>query len=179
MERSNTPNKLWYVLFAVILIYFLSVFISCGTPKTCKSETVTIEKNIDASSLFDSIVESRLRESFLKICYEKMQSKKDCLVITVDSAGNEKKREEYHSSDVTKNKEKTSVKFDSTAILKAQIDSLKELQVHDFESQESEIQYVEKKLSGWQWFFIVFGVLMMMFVVGKFMLYLYKTLKKP
>lgn len=144
------------IMTCFIILLILLALTSCGTPKTSNIETIKTElSNNDMTSLFDSIVSVRLQESLLRTSLEQLLTKKDCLVITIDTAGNEKKREEFHTTDNTRNKETTSLRFDSVSILKAQIDSLKHLTVTA--SSKTGIKYIEKKLPPWQQFKIRFG----------------------
>lgn len=166
------------LVMCFIILLVLLALTSCGTPKNASNtETINTERSNDMTSLFDSIVSVRLQESLLRTSLEQLLAKKDCLVITIDTAGNEKKREEYHSTDKARNKETTSLRFDSTSILKAQIDSLRQLNVRDFASNETEIQYVKKELSCFQKTLIGLGLLMIVFIILKIVLFIYNKVK--
>lgn len=179
-DREKIVGFIYGVVSMVMCFITLLVLLaltSCGTPKTSNTETIKTERSNDMTSLFDSIVSVRLQESLLRTSLEQLLAKKDCLVITIDTAGNEKKREEYHSTDKARNKETTSLRFDSTSILKAQIDSLRQLNVRDFASNEIEIQYVKKELSCFQKTLIGLGLLMIVFIILKIVLFIYNKVK--
>ena len=82
-----------------------------------------------------------------------IESRRDCVVIEIDTAGNVINTAQWHYRDTSKELSHSKEKVDSTAYFRSVIDSLRRIK----NDSTTITQYVEKKLSLWDSIKIKFG----------------------
>ncbi len=150
MKKQGTSTGWAYMLLSMMLIGFALTLIGCKG-KQIVTETVRTEY-IDRY-IHDTIRVDNLTQILDSIRESVIESRRDCVVIVKDTAGNVIYRDRWHFRDKTKELSHERTKVDSTAYFRSVIDSLRRIK------NDSTIitQYVEKKLSLWDSIKIKFG----------------------
>ena len=138
------------MLLSMMLIGFALTLIGCKG-KQIVTETVRTEY-IDRY-IHDTIRVDNLTQILDSIRESVIESRRDCVVIVKDTAGNVINSSQWHFRDTNKELSHSKEKVDSTAYFRSVIDSLRRIK------NDSTIitQYVEKKLSLWDSIKIKFG----------------------
>ena len=138
------------MLLSMMLIGFALTLIGCKS-KQIVTETVRTEY-VDRY-IHDTIRVDNLTQILDSIRESVIESRRDCVVIVKDTAGNVINTAQWHYRDTNKELSHSKEKVDSTAYFRSVIDSLRRIK------NDSTIitQYVEKKLSLWDSIKIKFG----------------------
>ena len=138
------------MLLSMMLIGFALTLIGCKS-KEIVTETVRTEY-IDRY-IHDTIRVDNLTQILDSVRESVIESRRDCVVITKDTAGNVINTAQWHFKDTSKELSHSKEKVDSTAYFRSVIDSLRRIK------NDSTIitQYAEKKLSLWDSIKIKFG----------------------
>ena len=150
MKKQGTSTGWAYMLLSMMLIGFALTLIGCKS-KQIVTETVRTEY-VDRY-IHDTIRVDNLTQIFDSIRESVIESRRDCVVIVKDTAGNVINTAQWHYRDTNKELSHSKEKVDSTAYFRSVIDSLRRIK------NDSTIitQYVEKKLSLWDSIKIKFG----------------------
>ena len=150
MKKQGTSTGWAYMLLSMMLIGFALTLIGCKG-KEIVTETVRTEY-IDRY-VHDTIRLDNLTQIIDSIRESVIESRRDCVVIVKDTAGNVINTAQWHYRDTNKELSHSKEKVDSTAYFRSVIDSLRRIK------NDSAIitQYVEKKLSLWDSIKIKFG----------------------
>ena len=138
------------MLLSMMLIGFALTLIGCKG-KEIVTETVRTEY-IDRY-VHDTIHVENLSQIIDSVRQSVIESRRDCVVIVKDTAGNVINTAQWHFKDTSKELSHSTEKVDSAAYFRSVIDSLRRIK------NDSTIitQYVEKKLSLWDSIKIKFG----------------------
>ena len=150
MKKQGTSTGWAYMLLSMMLIGFALTLIGCKG-KQIVTETVRTEY-IDRY-VHDTIRVDNLTQILDSVRESVIESRRDCVVIVKDTAGNVINSSQWHYRDTNKELSHSKEKVDSTAYFRSVIDSLRRIK------NDSTIitQYVEKKLSLWDSIKIKFG----------------------
>ena len=150
MKKQGTSTGWAYILLSMMLIGFALTLIGCKG-KEIVTETVRTEY-IDRY-VHDTIHVENLSQIVDSVRQSVIESRRDCVVIVKDTAGNVINTAQWHFRDTSKELSHSKEKVDSTAYFRSVIDSLRRIK------NDSTIitQYVEKKLSLWDSIKIKFG----------------------
>ena len=150
MKKQGTSKGWAYILLSMMLIGFALTLIGCKG-KEMVTEAVRTEY-IDRY-VHDTIHVENLSQIVDSVRQSVIESRRDCVVIVKDTAGNVINTAQWHFKDTNKELSHSKEKVDSTAYFRSVIDSLRRIK------NDSTIitQYVEKKLSLWDSIKIKFG----------------------
>ena len=159
MKKQGTSTGWAYMLLSMMLIGFALTLIGCKG-KQIVTETVRTEY-IDRY-VHDTIRVDNLTQFLDSVRESIIESRRDCVVIEKDTAGNVINSSQWHFRDKTKELSHSKEKVDSTAYFRTVIDSLRRIK------NDSTIitQYMEKKLSLWDSIKIKFGGLAFVIVAA-------------
>ena len=159
MKKQGTSTGWAYMLLSMMLIGFALTLIGCKG-KQIVTETVRTEY-IDRY-VHDTIRVDNLTQILDSIHESVIESRRDCVVIVKDTAGNVINTAQWHFKDTSKELSHSKEKVDSTAYFRSVIDSLRRIK------NDSTIitQYVERKLSLWDSIKIKFGGLAFIIVAA-------------
>ena len=159
MKKQGTTKGWAYMLLSMMLIGFALTLLGCKG-KEIVTESVRTEY-VDRY-IHDTIRVDNLTQILDSIRESVIESRRDCVVIVQDTAGNVIYRDRWHFRDKTKELSHERTKVDSTAYFRSVIDSLRRIK------NDSTIitQYVEKKLSLWDSIKIKFGGLAFVIVAA-------------
>ena len=138
------------MLLSMMLIGFALTLIGCKG-KEIVTETVRTEY-VDRY-VHDTIRVDNLTQILDSVRESVIESIRDCVVITKDTAGNVINTAQWHFRDTSKELSHSKEKVDSTAYFRSVIDSLRRIK----NDSTTITQYVEKKLSLWDSIKIKFG----------------------
>lgn len=128
------------------MLLVLIALTACTTTKYVPVETVTT-KCVDRY-VKDTVQIERLQRTIDSIQSSAEKTVRDCFIIYIDNNGNVRLRQEWHSTDRTRNTERLIQRLEESLIYKMKYDSL--LAVIDSISQ---VPYpVERRLSRWDKF---------------------------
>ena len=150
MKKQGTSTGWAYILLSMMLIGFALTLLGCEG-KQIVTESVRTEY-VDRY-IHDTIQVDNLTQILDSIRESVIESRRDCVVIVQDTAGNVIYRDRWHFRDTNKELSHESTKVDSTAYFRSIVDSLRRIK------NDSTIitQYVEKKLSLWDSIKVKFG----------------------
>ena len=150
MKKQGTSTGWAYMLLSMMLIGFALTLIGCKG-KQIVTETVRTEY-IDRY-VHDTIRVDNLTQILDSVRQSVIESRRDCVVIEKDTAGNVINTAQWHYRDTNKELSHSKEKVDSTAYFSSIVDSLRRIK------NDSTIitQYVDKKLSLWDSIKIKFG----------------------
>ena len=150
MKKQGTSTGWAYMLLSMMLIGFALTLIGCKG-KQIVTEIVRTEY-IDRY-VHDTIRVDNLTQILDSIRESVIESRRDCVVIVKDTAGNVINSSQWHFRDTNKELSHETKEVDSTAYFRSVIDSLRRIK------NDSTIitLYVEKKLSLWDSIKIYFG----------------------
>ena len=150
MKKQGANTGWAYMLLSMMLIGFALTLIGCKGKQivTENVRTEYIDRYVHDTIRVDNLTQilDSIRESVI-------ESRRDCVVIVKDTAGNVINTAQWHYRDTSKELSHSKEKVDSTAYFRSVIDSLRKIK------NDSTIitQYVEKKLSLWDSIKIKFG----------------------
>ena len=150
MKKQGTSTGWAYILLSMMLIGFALTLIGCKG-KEIVSETVRTEY-VDRC-VHDTIHVENLSQIVDSVRQSVIESRRDCVVIVKDTAGNVINTAQWHFKDTSKELSHSKEKVDSTAYFRSVIDSLRRIK----DDSTVITQYVEKKLSLWDRTKIKFG----------------------
>ena len=150
MKKQGTSKGWAYILLSMMLIGFALTLIGCKG-KEIVTETVRTEY-IDRY-VHDTIRVDNLTQILDSVRESVIESRRDCVVITKDTAGNVINTAQWHFKDTSKELSHSKEKVDSTAYFRSIIDSLRRVK-NDSVYVKKE---VEKKLPLWDKAKIKFG----------------------
>lgn len=174
---KNDFKKLGYVLWFFLALLLLCHLVSCKSIDTESSQrhsdTVVVDRLVSDSSLI-----VKWKDTFLSYYERMLVTRRDCLVIIVDSTGNEKARQEWHDTLKDRDRQTNENKVDSVAILKSKIDSLMCIKSKENIIHTTTTEYVEKELNWLQVTLITIGVIALLAMIFKLCNYVYVHFKK-
>ena len=175
---KNDFKKFGYVLWFFFALLLLCHLVSCKSVDTESSQrhsdTVVVDRLISDSSLI-----VKWKDTFLSYYERMLVTRRDCLVIIVDSTGNEKARQEWHDTLRDRDRQTKENKVDSVAILKSKIDSLMCIKSNENIIHTTTTEYVEKELNWLQVTLITIGVIALLAMIFKLCNYVYVHFKTP
>ena len=151
MKKQGTSKGWAYILLSMMLIGFALTLIGCKGKETV-TETVRTEY-IDRY-VHDTIHVENLSQIVDSVRQSVIESRRDCVVIIKDTAGNVINTAQWHYRDTSKEWSHSKEKVDSTAYFRSIIDSLRRVKNDYVYIKKKE---VEKELSLWDRTKINFG----------------------
>ena len=159
MKKQGT-NKGWaYILLSMMLIGFALTLIGCKG-KEIVTETVRTEY-VDRY-VHDTIHVENLSQIVDSVRQSVIESRRDCVVIVKDTAGNVINTAQWHYRDTSKELSHSKEKVDSTAYFRSIIDSLRRVKNDSVYIKKK----VEKELSVWDKAKLQFGGWALLFVLA-------------
>ena len=150
MKKQGTSTGWAYMLLSMMLIGFALTLIGCKG-KEIVTETVRTEY-IDRY-VHDTIHVENLSQIIDSVRQSVIESRRDCVVIVKDTAGNVINSSQWHFRDTNKELSHETKKVDSTAYFRSVIDSLRRVKQDSVYIKKE----VEKELSLWNKAKIQFG----------------------
>ena len=150
MKKQGTSTGWAYILLSMMLIGFALTLIGCKS-KQVVTETVRTEY-IDRY-VHDTIHVENLSQIIDSVRQSVIESRRDCVVIVKDTAGNVINTAQWHYRDTNKELSHSTEKVDSTAYFRSVIDSLRRVKQDSVYIKKE----VEKELSLWNKAKIQFG----------------------
>ena len=150
MKKQGTSTGWAYMLLSMMLIGFALTLIGCKG-KEIVTETVRTEY-IDRY-VHDTIHVENLSQIIDSVRQSVIESRRDCVVIIKDTAGNVINTAQWHYRDTNKELSHSTEKVDSTAYFRSVIDSLRRVKNDSVYIKKE----VEKELSLWNKAKIQFG----------------------
>ena len=159
MKKQGTSTGWAYMLLSMMLIGFALTLIGCKS-KEIVTETVRTEY-IDRY-IHDTIRVNNLTQILDSVRESVIESRRDCVVITKDTAGNVINTAQWHYRDTNKELSHSKEKVDSTAYFRSIVDSLRRIKQDSVYIKKE----VEKELSLWDRTKIKFGGLAFLIVAA-------------
>ena len=159
MKKQGTSTGWAYILLSKMLIGFALTLIGCKG-KEIVTETVRTEY-IDRY-IHDTIHVENLSQIVDSVRQSVIESRRDCVVIVKDTAGNVINTAQWHYRDTNKELSHSKEKVDSTAYFRSVIDSLRRVKQDSVYVKKE----VEKELSLWNKAKIQFGGLAFVIVAA-------------
>lgn len=159
MKNQGTTKGWAYILLSMMLIGFALTLIGCKG-KQIVTETVKTEY-IDRY-VHDTIRIDNLTQIIDSIRESVIESRRDCVVIVKDTAGNVINSSRWHFRDTNKELSHSKEKVDSTAYYRSIVDSLRRIKKDSTYIEK----VVEKELSLWDRTKIRFGGLAFVIVAA-------------
>ena len=150
MKKQGTSTGWAYMLLSMMLIGFALTLIGCKG-KEIVTETVRTEY-IDRY-VHDTIHIENLSQIIDSVRQSVIESRRDCIIIIKDTAGNVINTAQWHFKDTSKELSHSTEKVDSTAYYRSVIDSLRRVKQDSVYIKKE----VEKELSLWNKAKIQFG----------------------
>lgn len=150
MKKQGTSTGWAYMLLSMMLIGFALTLIGCKG-KEIVTETVRTEY-VDRY-VHDTIRVENLSQIIDSVRQSVIESRRDCIVIVKDTAGNVINTAQWHYRDTSKELSHSTEKVDSTAYFRSVIDSLRRVKQDSVYVKKE----VEKELSLWNKAKIQFG----------------------
>lgn len=150
MKKQGTSTGWAYMLLSMMLIGFALTLIGCKG-KEIVTETVRTEY-VDRY-VHDTIHVENLSQIIDSVRQSVIESRRDCIIIVKDTAGNVINTAQWHFKDTSKELSHSTEKVDSTAYFRSVIDSLRRVKQDSVYIKKE----VEKELSLWNKAKIQFG----------------------
>ena len=150
MKKQGTSTGWAYMLLSMMLIGFALTLIGCKG-KEIVTETVRTEY-VDRY-VHDTIHVENLSQIIDSVRQSVIESRRDCIIIVKDTAGNVINTAQWHFKDTSKELSHSTEKADSTAYFRSVIDSLRRVKQDSVYVKKE----VEKELSLWNKAKIQFG----------------------
>ena len=150
MKKQGTSTGWAYMLLSMMLIGFALTLLGCKG-KEIVTESVRTEY-VDRY-IHDTIRVDNLTQILDSVRESVIESRRDCVVITKDTAGNVINTAQWHFRDKTKELSHERTKVDSTAYYRSVIDSLRRIKQDSIYITKTE----QQKLSLWDSIKIKFG----------------------
>ena len=159
MKKQGTSTGWAYMLLSMMLIGFALTLIGCKG-KEIVTETVMTEY-VDRY-VHDTIHVENLSQIIDSVRQSVIESRRDCVVIVKDTAGNVINTAQWHFKDTNKELSHSTEKVDSTAYFRSVIDSLRRVKQDSVYIKKE----VEKELTLWNKAKIQFGGLAFVIVAA-------------
>ena len=159
MQKQGTSTGWAYILLSMMLIGFALTLIGCKG-KEIVTETVRTEY-VDRY-VHDTIHVENLSQIIDSVRQSVIESRRDCVVIIKDTAGNVINTAQWHFKDTSKELSHSTEKVDSMAYFRSVIDSLRRVKQDSVYIKKE----VEKELSLWNKAKIQFGGLAFVIVAA-------------
>lgn len=159
MKKQGTSIGWAYILLSMMLIGFALTLIGCKG-KEIVTESVRTEY-IDRY-IHDTIRIDNLTQVIDSVYKSVIESRRDCVVIVKDTAGNVINSSQWHFRDTSKELSHETTKVDSTAYYRSVIDSLRRIKNDSVYIEK----VIEKQLSLWDRTKIKFGGLAFIIVAA-------------
>lgn len=150
MKKQGTSTGWAYMLLSMMLIGFALTLIGCKG-KEIVTETVRTEY-VDRY-VHDTIHVENLSQIIDSVRQSVIESRRDCIIIVKDTAGNVINTAQWHFKDTSMELSHSTEKVDSTAYFRSVIDSLRRVKQDSVYIKKE----VEKELSLWNKAKIQFG----------------------
>ena len=150
MKKQGTTKGWAYILLSMMLIGFALTLIGCKG-KEIVTESVRTEY-VDRY-IHDTIHIENMTQILDSVRESVIESRRDCVVIVKDTAGNVINSSQWHFKDKTKELSHESKKVDSTAYYRSIIDSLRRVKNDSVYITKT----IERELSLWERTKINFG----------------------
>ena len=150
MKKQGTSTGWAYILLSMMLIGFALTLMGCKG-KEIVTETVRTEY-VDRY-VHDTIHVENLSQIVDSVRQSVIESRRDCVVIVKDTAGNVINTAQWHYRDTNKELSHSKEKVDSTAYFRSIIDSLRRIKQDSIYIKQTE----QQKLSLWDRTKIKFG----------------------
>ena len=159
MKKQGTSTGWAYILLSMMLIGFALTLMGCKG-KEIVTETVRTEY-IDRY-VHDTIRVDNLTQILDSIHESVIESRRDCVIIVKDTAGNVINTAQWHFRDTSKELSHESTKVDSTAYYRSIVDSLRRIKNDSVYIEK----VIEKQLSLWDRMKVKFGGLAFIIVAA-------------
>lgn len=159
MKKQGTSIGWAYILLSMMLIGFALTLIGCKG-KEIVTESVRTEY-IDRY-IHDTIHIDNLTQIIDSVYRSVIESRRDCVVIVKDTAGNVINSSQWHFRDTSNELSHETTKFDSTAYYRSIIDSLRRIKNDSVYIEK----VIEKQLSLWDRMKVKFGGLAFIIVAA-------------
>ena len=159
MKKQGTTKGWAYMLLSMMLIGFALTLIGC---KGKQIVTETVKTEYVDRLIHDTIRIDNLTQIIDSIRESVIESRRDCVVIIKDTAGNVINSSQWHFRDTNKELSHESTKVDSTAYYRSVIDSLRRIKNDSVYVEK----VIEKQLSLWDRTKIKFGGLAFVIVAA-------------
>ena len=171
MKKQGTSTGWAYMLLSMMLIGFALTLIGC---KGKQIVTETVKTEYVDRYVHDTIRLDNLTQIIDSIRESVIESRRDCVIIVKDTAGNVINSSQWHFRDTNKELSHESTKVDSTAYYRSVIDSLRRIK------QDSTYitKVVEKELSLWDRMKVKFGGLAFIIVAATIIYLTWYTKRK-
>ena len=170
MKKQGTSTGWAYILLSMMLIGFALTLMGCKG-KEIVTETVRTEY-VDRY-VHDTIHVENLSQIVDSVRQSVIESRRDCVVIVKDTAGNVINTAQWHYRDTNKELSHSKEKIDSTAYFRSVIDSLRRIKNDSVYIKKE----VEKELSLWDRTKIKFGGLAFV-IIAAAIIYLTWSIKR-
>ena len=150
MKKQGTSTGWAYMLLSMMLIGFALTLIGC---KGKQIVTETVKTEYVDRYVHDTIRLDNLTQILDSIRESVIESRRDCVIIVKDTAGNVINTAQWHYRDTNKELSHSKEKVDSTAHFRSIVDSLRRIKQDSVYIKKE----VEKELSLWDRTKIKFG----------------------
>ena len=150
MKKQGTSTGWAYMLLSMMLIGFALTLIGC---KGKEIVTETVKTEYVDRFIHDTIRIDNLTQIIDSIRESVIESRRDCVVIEIDTAGNVINTAQWHYRDTNKELSHSKEEVDSTAYFRSIIDSLRRIKQDSIYITKTE----QQKLSLWDRTKIKFG----------------------
>ena len=159
MKKQGTTKGWAYMLLSMMLIGFALTLIGCKG-----KEIVTTEYKTEYVDRYvhDTIRVDNLTQILDSIHESVIESRRDCVIIVKDTAGNVINTAQWHFRDTSKELSHESTKVDSTAYYRSIVDSLRRIKNDSVYIEK----VIEKQLSLWDRMKVKFGGLAFIIVAA-------------
>lgn len=159
MKKQGTSTGWAYILLSMMLIGFALTLMGC---KGKEIVTETIRTEYVDRYVHDTIHVENLSQIVDSVRQSVIESRRDCIIIVKDTAGNVINTAQWHYRDTNKELSHSKEKVDSTAYFRSVIDSLRRVKQDSVYISKK----VEKELSLWDRTKINFGGLAFVIVAA-------------
>ena len=159
MKKQGTSTGWAYMLLSMMLIGFALTLIGC---KGKQIVTETVKTEYVDRYVHDTIRLDNLTQIIDSIRESVVESRRDCVVIVKDTAGNVINSSQWHFRDTSKELSHESTKVDSTAYYRSIVDSLRRIKNDSVYITKT----IEKELSLWDRMKVKFGGLAFIIVAA-------------
>ena len=159
MKKQGTTKGWAYMLLSMMLIGFALTLIGCKGKEivTTEYKTEYVDRYVHDTIRLDNLTQiiDSIRESVI-------ESRRDCVVIVKDTAGNVINTSQWHFRDTSKELSHERTKVDSTAYYRSIVDSLRRIKNDSVYIEK----VIEKQLSLWDRMKVKFGGLAFIIVAA-------------
>ena len=159
MKKQGTTKGWAYILLSMMLIGFALTLIGCKGKEVMTESVRTeyVDRYVHDTIRLDNLTQiiDSIRESVI-------ESRRDCVVIVKDTAGNVINTSQWHFRDTSKELSHESTKVDSTAYYRSIVDSLRRIKNDSVYIEK----VIEKQLSLWDRMKVKFGGLAFIIVAA-------------